>query len=180
MSEILSYADRRVIVNGCFSGIGQATARRLLALGAEVHGFDLRRNELNLHSFSSVDLRQLESIDAAMATLEGRVDALFNCAGVPPGRPPLEVMKVNFIGTRYLTERVLRQMTHGGAIASIASVAGAGWSRRLPTLMRLVGTESAATALKWCEENPELVADGYGLSKEAVIVWTMILSSYGR
>ena len=38
-------------------------------------------------------------------------------------------MKVNFIGTRYLTELLLPRMAEGSAIGSIASTAAMGWSR---------------------------------------------------
>src|SRR5260370_9813156 len=57
----------------------------------------------------------------------GKVDALFNCAGLPQTFPPLDVMKVNYIGTRYLTERVLPLMPGGSAICSISSNGGLGW-----------------------------------------------------
>jgi len=36
----VDYRSKRVVVSGCFSGMGEATARLLLDLGAEVHDFD--------------------------------------------------------------------------------------------------------------------------------------------
>lgn len=36
----LGYTNKRVIVSGCFSGMGEATARLLVELGAEVHGLE--------------------------------------------------------------------------------------------------------------------------------------------
>jgi NAD(P)-dependent dehydrogenase (short-subunit alcohol dehydrogenase family) len=177
MSELFDYRDKRVIVSGCFSGIGRATAKLLLDLGAQVHGLDLRANDLDLHSFTQLDLKEPTSIDAAVKRMGGRVDALFNCAGIPPGRPPLEVMKVNFIGIRNLTEQVVPLMTAGGAIVTVASNGGAGWARRISTLMQLVTSNSDAAAVRWCEQNPEIVSEGYRFSKEAIIVWTLLMSS---
>ena len=108
----LDYAGKRVVVSGCYSGIGHATAQQLIALGAKVHGFDWKPCDLDLASFTQVDLRDAASIDAGVAGLPRGIAALLNCAGIPPGAPPLDVMKVNYIGTRYLTERLLPQRKH--------------------------------------------------------------------
>lgn len=177
MQDILGYAGKRVVVSGCFSGMGEATARLLLDLGAEVHGLDFKDSQLPLASFTRTDLRDPASIDAAVAKIGGRIDALFNCAGLPQTAPPLDVMKVNFIGARHLTERVVPLMREGAAIASIASTGGLGWSRRVPTHMQLIATDGYQAALAWCEANLDTVAEGYSFSKEAMIVWTMFASS---
>ncbi len=171
--DFLGYKDKRVVVSGCFSGMGEATARQLLALGAEVHGLDFKPTALDLASFNQVDLRDPATVDAAVDAIGGRVDALFNCAGLPQTAPPLDVMKVNYAGTRHLTDRVLALMGEGAAIASISSNGGMGWSRRLDVLMPLVQIASFDEIVKWCEDNPDIVNEGYSLSKEAVIVWTM-------
>jgi NAD(P)-dependent dehydrogenase (short-subunit alcohol dehydrogenase family) len=67
-------------------------------------------------------------------------------------------------------------MTDGGAVVSISSTSGLGWSRRMPVLMELIGNASYADAVKWCEANLDHVREGYSLSKEAIIVWTMLMS----
>jgi NAD(P)-dependent dehydrogenase (short-subunit alcohol dehydrogenase family) len=126
MTDFLSYKNKRVIVSGCFSGMGEATAKRLLALGAEVHGVDYKESKLGLASFTLADLRDPASIEAAVRKIGGRVDGLFNCAGLPQTFPPLDVMKVNFAGTRHLTEQVLPLMAPGSAIVSISSNGGLG------------------------------------------------------
>lgn len=170
---VWSYAGKRVIVSGCFSGIGYAVAAQLVALGADVHGLDWKMCDLALSSFTPTDLRQPAAIDAAVAGIGGAVDALFNCAGVPPGAPPSDVMKVNFIGARHLTERVLPLMPAGSAVANVASTGGAAWPEHVPALLELVMTPSYEIAVAWCEDHADLVAEGYRLSKEAMIVWTM-------
>jgi NAD(P)-dependent dehydrogenase (short-subunit alcohol dehydrogenase family) len=175
--DFLGYKNKRVIVSGCFSGMGEATARKLLGLGAEVHGFDYKETALELASFTQVDLRDAAAIDSAVASIGGKVDALFNCAGLPQTSPPMDVMKVNYAGTRRVTEQVLPLMSEGAAIVSISSNAGLGWSRRIPVLMGLVKLDSYEDTIKWCEENAETVREGYSLSKEAIILWTMLTSA---
>ena len=123
MSDLMSYKNKRVVITGCFSGMGEATARRLLELGAEVHGLDFKESTLPLASFNQVDLRDPSSIEAAVGKIGGKVDALFNCAGLPQTAGALDVMKVNFMGTRHMTQTVLPLMSKGGAIACIASTA---------------------------------------------------------
>lgn len=177
MKEILGYQNKRVVVSGCFSGMGEATARTLIDLGAEVHGLDYKDSTLPFASFTRIDLRDPATIEAAAAKIGGKVDALFNCAGLPQTFPPLDVMKVNFLGTRHLTEKLLPYMSAGSAIASISSTGGLGWSRRIPTTMQLLQTQGFEAGLKWCEENLDTVAEGYSFSKEAVIVWTQLVSN---
>ena len=179
MSDILGYKGKRVIVSGCFSGMGEATAKLLLELGAEVHGLDFRDSSQPLASFTNVDLRDPASIEAAVAGIGGKVDALFNCAGLPQSFPPLDVMKVNFIGLRHLTEQVLPLMGPGSAIASIASTGGLGWSRRIPTNMEFVTTKGYDAAVVWCEAHlDDVVKEGYSFSKENVIVWTQFMGAH--
>lgn len=175
--DILGYKNKRVIVSGCFSGMGEATARILLELGAEVHGLDYKETALDLASFTQVDLRDPEAIDAAVASIGGHVDCLFNCAGLPQTAAAIDVMKVNYAGTRRVTEQVLPLMSEGSSIVSISSNGGMGWSRHMPELMELLSQDGYEGAVKWCEAHPEHVKEGYAFSKEAIIVWTMMTSS---
>lgn len=171
------YKVKRVVVTGCHSGIGHATARLLAAFGAEVHGLDIKPVDLVLASFCSLDLRDPRSIEAAAASIGGPVDALFNSAGVGPSLSPLDVMKVNFIGTRYLTDLIVPAMGEGSAIVSFASNGGAGWPHHLPLLKELTATSSFETGVEWYEEHADAVPAAYSFSKEALIVWTMQASS---
>lgn len=177
MSDLLGYKGKRVIVSGCFSGMGEATARQLLEMGAEVHGLDFKPCALPLASFNTIDLRDPATVEAGVAAIGGKVDALFNCAGLPGGGafPPLDTFKVNFAGTRHVTECALPLMGEGSAIVSIASTGGLGWSRRIPVHMELMQTKSFAGAMDWAEAHMDQVAEGYAFSKEAVIVWTQFM-----
>lgn len=173
----LQYAGRRVVVSGCHSGIGHAVARQLLEQGAEVHGLDWKPCDLELHGFALADLRDPASIDAATGGLKGRFDAVFNCAGIPPGAAPIDVMAVNYLGTRHLTDRLVPQLGEGGAIANVSSNGGMGWRENLPELLDLDRAATFAAGRSWCELRPELIAEGYRFSKQALIVWTMASAS---
>lgn len=179
MSDILGYKGKRVIVSGCFSGMGEATAKMLIDLGAEVHGFDYKECGLPLASFNNLDLRDPASIEAGVQAVGGKVDALFNCAGLPGGGAfdAMDTMKVNFIGTRHLTEQVVPLMGEGGAIISIASTGGLGWSQRIPVHMELMMSQGFQGALDWCAGHLDQVAEGYAFSKEAIIVWTQFMGA---
>ena len=166
------YAQRRVVVTGCGSGIGAAAARLLSDAGAEVHGLDIRPGDSPVSAFTPVDLRDCAAIDRWTGQLTGPIDALFNCAGIAPGYPPLDVMTVNFIALRHLSERLVDSMAEGGAVVSVSSNGGMGWRERLPALQDLLATGSFAAAVQWCADNPEISADAYRLSKEAIVVWT--------
>ena len=173
----LGYVGMRVIVSGCYSGIGHATARQLVALGAEVHGLDWRPCDLPLASFTQVDLRHPANIDAGVAGLAGKFDALFNCAGIPPGGQPLDVMRVNYIGTRHLTDTLLPMMRQQSAIVNVASNGGMGWPAHIAELQQLIAADGFSMGEQWCAQNLPLVAEGYRFSKEAMIVWTLMHSA---
>ena len=177
MSDLVNYKNKRVVITGCFSGMGEATARLLLSLGAEVHGLDYKDCALDLASFNRMDLRDPASIDAAVDRVGGKVDALFNCAGVPSTFAPIDIFKVNYIGPRRLTDRLLPRMSEGGAIACIASTAGFAWSRRVDVLMQLARKTSYQDAVTWCEERLQAGEDAYTFSKETIIVWTLLSSA---
>ena len=61
---MLGYEGKRVIVTGAASGMGAATARILVELGAEVHAIDIKKPDIaGLASFTECDLREPAQID---------------------------------------------------------------------------------------------------------------------
>jgi NAD(P)-dependent dehydrogenase (short-subunit alcohol dehydrogenase family) len=172
----LGYRDTTVVVTGCASGMGEATARILGEMGARVHAVDLREPSVPHEAFYATDLSDPSQIDATVAALRGigPIDSLFNCAGVPHTLGAMPVMLVNYIGTRYLTDQLLPSLADGGGIATIASDAGMGWQAYLPAITELLEIDDPHEARRWCESHPEAVRwDGYSFSKEVLIVWTM-------
>ena len=168
-----SYEGKRVVIAGCFSGIGEAVAREVVRLGGEVHGVDVRQSPVALASFRQLDLKDPDAVDAAVEAIGGTIDCLFNCAGLPQTFPAVDVMKVNFIGMRHWTERWIPRINRGGAVATIASNAAYRFQEKLPLTRELVATPDYAAALKWVEAHTDAVGDGYSFSKEAIVVYTL-------
>ena len=182
MSTELGYEGKRVIVaGGGGSGMGAAVARSVSARGAEVTVLDLREPAGGGLAFAKTDLGDPFAIDRAVAVIGAPVHALFNCQGISgsaPGTTSADVMRVNFLGVRHLTEAVLPLMPPGGAVASIASAGGLGWARRLDQIRELLAAESFEAGVRWVEAHrADLLADAfpnaYAFSKQALIVWTM-------
>ena len=108
--------------------MGAAVVRQLEPLGAEIHVIDLKEPPIEVAGYHATDLQDPDAIAAAVDAIGGRIDALFNCAGLPGGRfSDLDTMLVNFVGQRHLADLVVERMEAGGAIASISSGAGASW-----------------------------------------------------
>ncbi|SCX00490.1 coniferyl-alcohol dehydrogenase [Mycolicibacterium fluoranthenivorans] len=169
------YDGRRVVVTGCASGIGAHLAAQLADLGARVTGLDLRTPQTEPAQFIEVDFADVASIDAAVAAIDGPVDALFNVAGVSSGiGKPLLVVTINFLGMRHFTEGLIPQMPAGAAIANVSSLAAADYLAHTAVTAGLLATTSMADGIEWCHRNPQALADGgYRLSKEAIILYGM-------
>ncbi len=175
MASVWSYEGTRVIVSGGGgSGMGAATTAELVRLGAEVHVVDLRQPPVEVASYQAVDLRDPAATAAAVDTVGGEINALFNCAGLPGGKfSDLDVMTVNFVAMRHLADLVTPRMPAGGAIASISSGAGVGYLANIAKWLPLVHTQGFEDGRAWCESHPEEIAGGYSPSKEVIIIWTM-------
>jgi NAD(P)-dependent dehydrogenase (short-subunit alcohol dehydrogenase family) len=173
MDDALQYAGKHVVVSGGASGMGEATARVLVGLGADVTVVDIKPTPVAGARFAEVDLRDKTAIEQAVATF-GAADALFNCAGLPgPPFSDLDVMLVNFVGARHLIEQTAAKMPPGSAVAYIASGAGIGWQQQLETLMGLVTSDGFDAGKAWCEEHPEVFKlSAYMVSKQVINAWT--------
>lgn len=173
MENAFSYAGKRALVVGCFSGMGAATAKIVQSLGGDVHGVDYRAPEYELASFTECDLRDEGQIDAMLASVGAGWDAVFYCAGLPQTHPPLDVMKVNFVAMRKVVDGLLAGMGSGSAAAIVSSNAGLQFTNHMAEITELIDTADLTAAMAWCAERPELIAEGYTFSKESIIVYTM-------
>jgi NAD(P)-dependent dehydrogenase (short-subunit alcohol dehydrogenase family) len=146
-----------------------------------VHILDLREPTGPAASFSHTDLGDPVSIAEAAERIGGPVHALFNCQGISgtaPGTTSEDVMRVNFLGVRHLTELLLPAIPAGGAVASISSAGGLAWQQRLSEALDLLETDGFDAGLAWVEEHTtgflsEVFPTSYAFSKEALIVYTM-------
>jgi len=175
MNDLLGYQGKNVVVTGAASGMGQAAAQLLVDLGANVYALDVADVTVPVAAALHVDMKDAATIDAALELLPADIHSLLNCAGVPS--PPFsmpDTVLINFSGLRYLTELLLPRMGEGAAIASIASTAGMGWKANRKRVDEFLALDrDLETAAGWIAANAEEVADGYGFSKQCIIVYTM-------
>ena len=101
--------------------------------------------------FYEIDLSDPASIDQAVAVIGGRVDALFNVAGVSSGiGDPLRVVTINFLGTRHFTESLIPPMPPGSAIANVSSLAASAYRENAAVTAGLLDTATMAEGIEWC------------------------------
>lgn len=146
---MLQLRDKVVVITGAGSGIGRATSVAFAEQGSRVHGVDVREDRLvDLHrelderglDFSGhvVDVRDPEAVDGLATDVfdeRGRVDVLFNNAGVVVGGPVQDLtledwrlaVDVNLLGVIHGIHSFLPRMIQqggGGHIVNTASIAG--------------------------------------------------------
>lgn len=145
MYNLVDLTDKKIIITGASQGIGRETAILLSKLGAKV--CLVARTEAKLqetlgmlagggHIYRCVDIRQLDSIEAAVNAIAadfGKLDGLVYCAGVDDSVPlrmlkPLklqEVLSLNLSGfvemVRCCTKK--QKFNSGMRIVGISSTA---------------------------------------------------------
>ncbi len=148
--QATSLAGKRVLLTGCASGIGRATAALYAQAGATVYGGDVNtgagetamaalRAAGGKAEFVPLDLTKAESIDAFVDTVRekagGTVDIVASIAGVDVVKPFLKndpsdwdlIIAVNYVGPVRMIHRLLPSMieaAQGGKIVTVASDAG--------------------------------------------------------
>ena len=108
---------------GPIQELGAALVELLRETGAEqIVVLDVKEPEASVDEFIETDMGNPMSIDAAVAQINADeappVDILFNNAGVAATLPADTVMRVNTLGLKRLTERLLPTMNSGGAIVN--------------------------------------------------------------
>jgi NAD(P)-dependent dehydrogenase (short-subunit alcohol dehydrogenase family) len=141
--SLVSLEDRRIIITGGASGMGEALVRAFPALGARVVSLDLTAEAgraiaetSRAVGFLPVDVSNAESVAAATGravALLGGLDVLIHAAGIAPAAAaadtPLDLwertLTVNATGTFLMNRAVFPHMkAQGGAILNFASAAG--------------------------------------------------------
>ena len=135
-------ASRTFVVTGAASGIGLATARRLLAEGGTVVGTDLAAPNEDLgprFEFVAADVTDEAAVAEVFGAVPGRVDGVVHCAGVAGGGPVHlldrteweRVIAINLTGTFLLAKAALATMIaqprvdgERGSIVTLASIEG--------------------------------------------------------
>ena len=174
--SVLQYEGKRVIVSGAAAGIGAATVQILVELGAEVHAIDVEKPDVGgLASFTECDLRESAQVDATVKKIGKVVNALFNCATAAATSANLDVMLLNFSGTRHLTEAVIPNMIEGSAIVSTTNTVAS--EHNTTSVFALLGTRDADAARAWCDAYPDEINGARALAGEAINAYTVGRSS---
>ncbi|MFE7744354.1 glucose 1-dehydrogenase [Nocardia sp. NPDC057455] len=166
MTHNISRFDGKVaLVTGGSSGMGLATARRLLAEGAQVviTGRDQTRLDAAVEALHGDDrlvairadaarLADLDALTAALRDRHGRLDVVFANAGVASFRPNAEitedefdrVVDTNFKGVFYTIQKALPLLSQHAAV-----VINASWTlhRGLPGASLYAATKAAVHSL---------------------------------
>jgi len=116
-------AGKVAVVTGGNSGLGEATVRALLAAGAEVVSLDLAGEAPEGARFIPCDVSVASSVANAVASIDGPIHILVNCAGIggigpiasgdAPGDVAAmrKVIEVNLLGAIDVTAQVAHRMT---------------------------------------------------------------------
>ena len=176
----MSHASKTYVVTGVASGVGAAVAADLMTRGARVIGLDRADPTVDLAGFHRCDLTDPAQIDAAVAALAGPIDGLVNVAGVPGSLPVETVAKVNYLALRRLTDALLPRLNDFGAVVNVASTAGANWRARADLVRSLIAVEGWDAGLRHFLGFGLDSVRAYDLSKEAVILYSMLVSSRER
>ena len=163
---------KTIVVTGAASGIGARTAEFCAQLGADVIGIDRREPKGPVAGFINGDLSSKSGVEAILAQLPGRFDALCNVAGLSGSTGAAVTLAVNFYGLRALTEGAAAHIREGGAVVNVASVAGYGWRANLNRAKSMVAIEGIPDLGKVLADHSIDDKEGYPLSKELLLLWT--------
>jgi len=164
---------KTIVVTGIASGIGARIGELAVALGADVIGVDVNLPATLFGAFVKADIASPSAGAELARALPHRIDALCNVAGVSGVAGAAKTLAINFYGLRALTEALAPKVREGGAVVNVASIAGYGWRANL----------ERAKAFSEAPGFPDIAAliarfnvpdgEGYPLSKELLLLWTM-------
>ncbi len=169
-------SNKKIVVTGAASGIGAESAKEIKRQGGIVIGIDLNYTEKNIDHYIKADLTDPKSIESAVGNIPDNIDALCNIAGLPPTRDRAMVLKVNFLGLRHFTELMISKLNENASIVNMASLAGFEWYRSGNQIKELLSLRDFNEVEAFCDRTGISNQGGrpYFLSKEALIVWTMM------
>jgi NAD(P)-dependent dehydrogenase (short-subunit alcohol dehydrogenase family) len=175
MKNLFSYEGKRCLFAGCFSGMGEATARIVESLGGTIVAADIKKpTTFGYERFFEVDLRDGSVIEELVAETAsgGSIDRLFYCAGLPGTKPKVDVMAVNFVGLRHTIETAVPYMPRGGAAVGIASSAGMAYQDNIQQLLPLLEITDHDAAMAWVAKHQDEF-EAYSFSKMCTIAYTL-------
>lgn len=143
-----TFTGKVILVTGAGSGIGRATSIRLSTLGASLALSDINSESLTetqnlcdtnttqLHYLQSFDVGKSADVDTFIASVMdkyGRIDHIFNCAGVNPTNYPTtditdaywdKLINTNLKGMFNITRACIPHLQSGASFVNVSSICG--------------------------------------------------------
>jgi NAD(P)-dependent dehydrogenase (short-subunit alcohol dehydrogenase family) len=141
----VTFNDKVILVTGAGSGIGKGTSIKLSKLGAILALSDINPTSLletlslceaRDHYTSAFDVGSTESANgfvSSIITKYGRIDHIFNCAGVNPTKFPTEeipdaywdkLINTNLKGMFNVTRACIPHLKSGASFVNVSSLCG--------------------------------------------------------
>lgn len=160
--------DEVAVVTGGASGLGRAVADAFAAVGARVAIFDLAATGDDAYAMDVSDEAQVRAAFDKVVARHGRVDVLFNNAGIAIRHPTTEltledwnkVVAVNMTGVFLCAREAARHMLasgRGGRIVNTASIMGFSGGGLYPNISYqatkgAVVNMTRALAVEWAQQ----------------------------
>ena len=132
MKDYFCYQDKICVVTGASSGMGEATVKMLVDLGAKVYAIDINECKVDwITKFIKCDLSKKEDIDKAFSEIPEHIDSFFGIAGLSGAKTDYRTtFDCNYTANMYITLNYLKnRMSKGGSIVYCTSTAGLEWKK---------------------------------------------------
>ncbi|KAI9148862.1 3-oxoacyl-[acyl-carrier-protein] reductase FabG [Paramyrothecium foliicola] len=149
MATPTSFQGQVILITGAGSGIGRATSIKLAALGASLALSDINASSLEetiaqctkdsleqKHIYQQLDVGDSDKVNTHISTVIeqlGRIDHVFNCAGVNPTKVAIKsvtddyfskLVDTNIKGTFNITRASTPHLKSGASFVNVSSIAG--------------------------------------------------------
>ena len=132
MKDYFGYQGKVCVVTGASSGMGEATARMLVDLGAKVYAIDMNECKVEgITEFMQCNLAKKEEIDEVFKRIPEHIDSFFGVAGLSGSKTDYRTtFDCNYTANMYMTLHYLKnRMSKGSSIVYCTSTAGLEWKK---------------------------------------------------